>query len=104
MCNRLLRQTCLLQVIDENPQPCKDPETLAAAGKWMECEAFVKLMHKIMTQAQEWWHKTGSSMQAREVHDGSQGIHVRCSIKCKQCTTALRQSCSYVTYSTLFPT
>ena len=69
MCNRPLRQTCLLQVIDENPQPPKDPETLAADGKWMECEAFVKLMHKVMTQAQEWWHKTGSLMQAREVHD-----------------------------------
>jgi len=31
--------------------------------------AFVKLMHKIETQSQLWWHKTGSLMQAREVHD-----------------------------------
>lgn len=60
---------CLLQVVDENPQPPKDPETLAAAGKWMECRAFVKLLHSIQTLSQVVWHKTGSLMQAREVHD-----------------------------------
>ena len=58
-----------MQVGDYNPQPPKDPDTLAAAGKWMECRAFVKLLHEIMTRSQEWWHKTGSLMQAREVHD-----------------------------------
>lgn len=60
---------CVLQVGDENPQPPKDPDTLAAAGKWMDCRAFVKLLHSIQTHSQVGWHKTGSSMQAREVHD-----------------------------------
>lgn len=63
--------TSLLQVADENPQPAKDPDTLAAAGKWMECEAFVKLMHNIEIQSQAWWRKTGSLTQAREVHDST---------------------------------
>lgn len=58
-----------MQVGDCNPQPPKTPDTLAAAGKWMECSAFVKLLHQINTRSQEWWHKTGSLMQAREVHD-----------------------------------
>ena len=58
-----------MQVGDYNPQPPKDPDTLAAAGKWMECRAFVKLLHQIRTRSQEGWHKTGSLMQAREVHD-----------------------------------
>ena len=42
--------------------------TQLAAGKWMDCKACVELMHRIMTQSQASWHKTGSLMQAREVH------------------------------------
>ena len=66
-CRRLME--CLLQVGDENPQPPKDPDTLAAVGKWMECRAFVKLLNSIQTLSQVGWRKTGSLMQAREVHD-----------------------------------
>ena len=58
---------------DYNPQPAKNPDTLAAAGKWMECPDLVKLLHKIQTQSQRWWHNTGSLMQAREVHDSALG-------------------------------
>ena len=60
---------CLLQAGDEYLQPPKDPDTMAAAGKWMDCKAFVKLLHRIKTQSQASWHKTSSLMQAREVHD-----------------------------------
>ena len=56
---------------DCNPQPPKNPDTLAAAGKWIECSVFVKLLHKIETQARDWWDKTGSLTQAREVHDSA---------------------------------
>ena len=58
-----------MQVVDEATQSRNDPDILAAAGKWMDCEPFVKLLHRIETQSQVGWHKTGSLMQAREVHD-----------------------------------
>ena len=61
------------QVGDEIPQPPKDPDALAAEGKWMECPDLVQLLVKVTAQSQAWWHKTHSLMQAREVHDAILG-------------------------------
>ena len=40
---------CLTQVVDDNFRAPNNPdlEILAAAGNWMECRAFAKLMHSL---------------------------------------------------------
>ena len=80
---------------DCNPQPAKTPDTLAAAGKWMECPDLVKLLHKIHTQSQRWWHNTGSLMQAREVHDSALGCCMITHLPPMRLSMITSMRCSY---------
>ena len=59
-----------LQVSHELATAILDPDTLAAAGKWMPAAELVQLLHRAETQSQIDWQRYGPSVtRARDVHD-----------------------------------
>ena len=63
---------CLLQVSAELARPVQDPETLAAAGKWLPPAELVQMLTKAQAQAHaEWQQPSQHSVvaAARAVHD-----------------------------------
>ena len=64
----------LLQVSHELATPTLDPDTLAAAGKWLPAAELVQLLHRAETQSQLDWQRYGPSVtRARDVHDAVLG-------------------------------
>ena len=61
-----------LQVADQLPRPTKDPESLAATGKWMSAADLVQLIHRAEQQCQAQMKQQGVTVDtSRHMHDAA---------------------------------
>lgn len=61
-----------LQVVDQLPRPTKDPESLAAIGKWMSASELVHLIHRAEQQSQAQMQQHGVTVEtSRDMHDAA---------------------------------